>query len=43
MSWQLWQRIAPAVENLAFGREVGKLLGDRHVTGDGTTDEPADK
>lgn len=23
-----------AVENLAFGREVGKLLGDRHVTGD---------
>jgi hypothetical protein len=23
-----------AVENLAFGRQVGKLLGDRHVTGD---------
>jgi len=23
-----------AVEDLAFGRQVGKLLGDRHVTGD---------
>lgn len=23
-----------AVDDLAFGRQVGKLLGDRHVTGD---------
>jgi mRNA-degrading endonuclease RelE of RelBE toxin-antitoxin system len=23
-----------ALEDLAFGRQVGKLLGDRHVTGD---------